>query len=168
MRIKSHINPNGTLELKPGQKQYLAKYTGKYAIIEVDMRTTVEKQGFIEKAIATFFFFQHLPGVYKDLKDARTGLKWATNHTKWELDDKGGRKEVTRSMSEIYASNKKAQEFIDKCQEYFMKNGYEFPDSQHFLEYIDSAPMKGDEYPPLVELKKVYFAEIKKEYPWRK
>lgn len=160
MKLRMYITERGDLVNKPIQKQYLAKFHGKHAFVEVDMRTSVEKQRFIEGAIVKYFFYQHLPGVYKDYRDARNGLKWAVGHTTWELDANGEKREVTRSMSEIYASNRKSQQFIDKCNTYFMQNGYEFPDSDHYNEWENSGPKREEEYPPLDNLKKLYFEQL--------
>lgn len=168
MKLHVPINKDGELLTTPNQKAHLAKSAGKDALIEIDERTTDEKQRFIEGSIVPYFYYQHLKGVYKDFKDARSGLKWATNHTTFELDQTGKQKEVTRSMSEIYASNKRAQDFIDRCESYFMENGYEFPDSSHFNDWKDRSPLKDEVYPPLQRLVEKYKEMEAKEFPWRK
>lgn len=151
--------PDGSIQHTPNQMAYFAKHYDKGVldvISEVDERANVEKIRFIEGAIKQYFFYQHLPGVYKDFKDARTGLKWATEHTTFEMDEKGNSKEVTRSMADIYANNKRTQAFIDKCEEYFRENGYKFPDSEHFGKWRDTAPSPSEVYPPVEELKAKY------------
>ena len=62
-------------------------------------------------------------------------------------------------MSEIYANNKRTQNFIDKCEEYFRENGYLFPDSEHFNKWIESTPPANEMYPPIEELRSKYLEE---------
>ena len=169
MKTRTKISPNGIPELIENQRIYLKdKHAGKNAYITIDERANSEKIGFIEGAIKQYFFYQHLPGVYKDYSDARNGLKWATNSTKWELDDRGNRKEVTVSMADIYENKTKTQSFIDKCQDSFMQNGYEFPDSEHFKAWRDSGVGVDEVYPPLLRLKEKYEEMKKQNLPvWR-
>jgi|APSaa5957512535_1039671.scaffolds.fasta_scaffold25427_4 hypothetical protein len=169
MKTRTKISPNGIPELTENQRIYLKdKHAGKPAYLTIDERSNSEKIGFIEGAIDRFFFYQHLPGVYENFKDARGGLKWACNHTKWELDDKGNKREVTRSMSEIYANKTRTQNFIDRCEESFRENGYLFPDSEHYKAWRDSGIGVDEVYPPLLKLKEKYEEMKKQNLPvWR-
>ena len=156
--MKHHIKilKDGSLEASPNQKAFLVKHFGKNFVGEPDDRASDEKRRFIEGAIKPYFFYQHLPGVYKDFREAREGLKWACDYTKFEVDHRGMRREVTRSMNDIYASTKKCVWFIDQCDVYFKENGYRFPDPDHFKEWENSSPLAGAVYPPLQKLLTAY------------
>lgn len=151
--MKLHIKiEKGNLITTLHQQNYLEKYEGKMFVGEVDERSSDSKVKFIEGAIVPYFFYQHLKGVYKDFKDARTGLKWACNWTKSVVDDKGNSREETKSMADIYSSSKRTQWFIDSSERYFMDNGYLFPDSEHYTKWSESGVLVGEIYPPLQEL----------------
>ena len=169
-KIRATINKDGDITLSDHQTAYLKKNAGKQVFITIDLRSSVEKQRFFEGCVVTFFYYQHNVGVFQSFADARYVLKKIANHTEFRINEQGEQEEVVRSMSEIYESNTKTTEFIDKVQIYFMENGYDFPSSTHFLEWRDTNVDKGaNEYPPLQELVRKY-KETKEDNipPWHR
>ena len=157
MKLKQTITSNGEIHFTDHQRAYLKKNVGKQVFITIDQRSTVEKQQFIEGAIVPYFFYQHEIGVFKDFSNARYSLKKIANHTEFQINEKGEQEESVKSMSDIYESNTKTAEFIDKIQDYFLSNGYLFPESSHHKEWRDTNVDKGaNEYPPLQELVRKY------------
>lgn len=148
MQLHSTITSEGEIPLTANQKAYLQKKVGKRVNIEVDERTNEEKQRFIEGAITPYYFYQHNVGVFKNFRDARLSLKSLFNMG-WYINPEGKQETVIESMSKIYASKVKTQKFIDNCQRMFEENGYEFPDSEIYNKWKDSAPPPGAVYPPL-------------------
>ncbi len=167
MKLHLKITEQGELTLSPHHRVYLSKFHGKDFVGEVDMRATNELRRFMEGAVKQYFFYQHLPGVFKDFSEARETLKIIANHTKYAYTPKGTKIEIPRSMSEVYSSSQKAKDFLEKLQVYFMENGYEFPSSEHFKDWQDTAVMKGEEYPPLISLKEKYNKQVEVKAPWR-
>jgi len=155
MRLRSHIQKDGTIPLTDNQRMYLQKRAGSSVFIEIDRRTTAEKQGFLEGAIVPFFFYQHMRGVFRDFGDARYSLKKLFNVKKY-INADGKTEIVADSMKLIYDSNTKTQEYINKCQEYFMQNGYQFPDSEDYKKWLMGDPTREQIYPPLHRLIEKY------------
>ncbi len=169
MRLKCQISSEGNLILTDNQQAYLKKHAGKQCFVYPDERSTTEKIAFLEGPVAKFFYLQHRPGAYGDLKDVRYTFKEIAHHTEFRINEKGQQIEVPRSMSEIYESNTKTAEFIEKIQDYFLRNAYDFPDSSHWKDWRDTGGPDKGEYPPLIELKKEYDKQIKEDLPsWRK
>ena len=151
MQLHSQITKDGEIPLTANQKAYLQKKVGKRVNIEVDERTNEEKLRFIEGAITPYYFYQHNVGVFKNFRDARLSLKSLFNMG-WYINPEGKQETVIESMSKIYASKVKTQKFIDNCQRMFDENGYEFPDSEKYCAWRDSAPPPNAIYPPLEKL----------------
>lgn len=170
-KIRAQISNNGDLILSEPKRAYLAKHANKQCFISVDMRTSVEKQKFFEGAVVPVFFYSHCIGVFKDFSDARHSLKKIARHTKFQINEKGKQEEIVRSMSEIYESNTKTVEFLDNVQDYFIKNGYDFPSSSHYNDWQDTltSARKDEIYPPLATLIAEYKSQVKEDIPiWRK
>lgn len=168
MKLKILITKDGELAPTLNQKTYLQKHVNKNFIGNVDERTTVEKQKFVEGAIVPYYFYQ-MPNVFNNFADARYSLKILADHTEFRINPRGKREMVVKSMADIYESNPKTTAFIDKVQDYFFKNGFLFPDSQHFREWDDTSTSKDDIYSPLQSLINDYNKQIKEDMsPWRK
>lgn len=43
--------------------------------------------------------------------------------------------------------------YLKRIEDYFLENGYQFPDSKLYLSWKDSAPMVNEEYPEVVKLR---------------
>ena len=166
-KIRQTINPDGTITFSEHQTAYLQKNAGKQCFITLDLRSSVEKQRFFEGAVVPFFYYQHNVGVFESFADARYVLKKIANHTEFRINEKGKQEEVVRSMSEIYESNTKTVEFLDKVQDYFIKNAYDFPDSSHYNDWRDTltSERKNEIYPPLAILIEEYRKQIKEDIP---
>ena len=168
MKIHSIIQKDGTIPLSENQQAFFQKNAGKRVNIEIDERSTLEKQRFIEGAIVKYWFYQHMPGVFENFEQARDSLKTGVHHVTWTYDHHGKKITKLRSMSEVYANNRKAADFIDKCNRLFMEQGYEFPDPDAFKEWEASGPPPGAVYPPLIDLMARYKQEVDNRFPWRK
>ncbi len=169
-KIRTQIKEGGTLEFTDNQTAFLQKHIGSQVFVQIDERTTVEKQRFIEGAIIKFYFYQ-MPNVFNNFADARYSLKVLADHTEYRINPKGKREMVVKSMAEIYQSNPKTVVFIDKVHDYFLKNGFLFPDNENFKSWDDTLTSKDKDqiYPPLQELKNEYLKQVKEDIPvWRK
>ncbi len=164
MKIRQTITNNGDIIFTEHQTAYLKKNAGKQVIVQIDERTTVEKQKFVEGAIIPYYFLQML-GVFENYADARYSLKILVSHTEYRINPKGKSEMVVKSMADIYESNPKTVAFIDKVHDYFFKNGFLFPDNEHFKNWDDTLTDKNEVYPPLLELKTEYLKQIKEDTP---
>ncbi len=167
MKLRTTISSKGELHFTVNQTAFLQKHIGKQVFVQIDERTTVEKQRFIEGAIVPYYYYQ-MPNVFNNFADARYSLKILADHTEYRINPRGKSEVVVKSMAEIYQSNPKTVEFIDKVQDYFMRNGYVFPDSSHWKNWSDTAD-KDEIYPPLMEIKNEHANQVKEDIPvWRK
>lgn len=148
MELHSTITAEGEIPLTIHQREYLKKKSGKRVKIVVDERANTEKIKFIEGAITPYYFYQHNIGVFNDFRDARYSLKKLFN-LGWYINPEGEQEEVIEGMAKIYSNKTKTQKFIDSCQRMFEQNGYEFPDSENYNKWVDSAPAAEAVYPPL-------------------
>ena len=156
MKIRATISNSGEIILSENQTAYLQKNAGKQIYCSIDERTNTEKVAFFE-IIVKYFFYQHNIGVFRDFSDARYSLKKMIGHTEFKINPNGELEETVRSMSEIYESNTKTTQAIEKCDEYFRENGFQFPDSEHFKNFKDTNVDKGaSEYPPIISLIEKY------------
>ena len=125
------------------------KYQGKYLKLELDEPISGNKRRFFEGAVVPYFFYQHSIGVFEDFKDARECLKREFNPVfvkrfNGSIETQGG--------STSGKSDKWFAAFLEKIQDRFMREGYEFPDSEDYKKWEDSAPDPGEIYPPLKRL----------------
>lgn len=134
--------------------------------LEPDTRPNVELIRFFEGAIVPSFFYQHAAGTFDTFKDARECLKYEFNAT-YGKDLQGRRIKQGGSLAEVYKSKMKTRAFIDKIQNYFLQNGYEFPDSEDYKRWTDSAPAPDEVYPPIARLIKLYKEIMNQKAPWR-
>ena len=170
MKIRQTITPNGEIHFTENQTAYLQKNAGKRVIVQIDERTTSNKIAFFE-VIVKYFFFQHNIGAFINFADARYSLKVIADHTEFRINPRGKSEMVVRSMAEIYESNPKTIAFIDKLQDHFLKNGYLFPDSEHWKNWDGTltSENKDEVYPPLATLIAEYKSQTKEDTPsWRK
>lgn len=139
--------------------QWCAANEGARLRISHDARSAGELVRFIEGAIIPYFFYQS-GDAFSDFGEAREAMKLEFNAV-YVKDLRGDMQAVGGSMADLYKSKKRTQEFVDRVQSYFLRNGYEFPDSKDYVRWLSSAPLPDQIYPPLAAL----VAEHKKSRP---
>lgn len=159
------IIKNGVIELGSRSELVLAEHEGKGVIIEIDERESWEKRKFFEGAISQFFYYQHPYSNWKNFREAREALKLEFNG-EWINDREGNQQRNGKSTK---MSNAKFTEFLGKIQADFQENGLEFPDSEDYIRWIESAPDPDAVYPPLQKLIDKYKQELANPKPaWRR
>ncbi len=124
-------------------------------------RMTYNQRKFFEGPVSQYFFYQHDPGAYQNFKEARDTLvleaypiKVRTLKGEWVV--KGG--------STANKTDKWMSALIDRIHhQIFEPNGYEFPDPQEYENWINSAPMGMEIFPPLKLLKENYERRLKEK-----
>lgn len=129
------------------------KHQGKVVRIELREPISINKRRFFEGAVVHYFFYQHGIGVFKDFSEARECLKREFNPVFVKRLD--GSVE-TQGGSTEKKSNEWFGVFLEKIQDYFMQQGYEFPDPEQYKKWVESAPLPGEVYPPLERLIEIY------------
>lgn len=133
-------------------KKWLKFHDRKRLRIEVEEPSSYNMQKFFEGAVVPFFALQHpLNGKHMGFKGARDALKREFNPV-YVVSITGDKKIEGGSLSELYRNKAKMLKFMDRVQNYFLQNGYEFPDSEDYKKWRDSAPDVGEIYPPLKRL----------------
>lgn len=125
----------------------------KYVRIEPQEPPTYNVRKFFEGAVTPYFFYQHNPGIFRDFRDARESLKLEFNPV-WIVNAKGDRQMIggsTQGRSKEWWFT-----FLGRVQDYFMQNGYEFPDSEEYKKWVASAPLVDELFPPLERLVEAY------------
>lgn len=167
MKLHSKITKDGKVPLTPMQQDWLKKHAGKNISIALDERSSIEMIKFFEGAVVPYFFYQS-GMAFETFKDARNTLKLEFNPEK-VLKLNGEWSVSAKSMSEVYQNKERFRLLLDKIQKYFAENEYEFPDSEDFKKWRDSAPLPEEIYPPLkllIDNHASYIEASKK--PWRR
>jgi len=167
MRLHSKITKEGEIALSPIQKNYLSKYAGKDVEIQVDRRANLQLIKFFEGAVVPYFHYQS--GLaFKTFADARNALKLEFYPEK-VLSIKNEYVITAGSLSTLYEKAQRTKDFLEKIEHYFAENGYEFPDSEDFKKWQNSAPDPNEIYAPLLRLmnKRTELLEANVA-PWRR
>ena len=151
MNTKVFIQKDGSIQLSRIQRNALQKDAGKMADIVIDRRANAKKIGFFEGPITQYFFYQHEKGVFDNFREAREALKLELN-PKYIKNVKGKSVITAGSLEKVYESNRATTVLLEKAQDFFMQNGYIFPDSEDYKKWRDSAPGPDEVYPPLQKL----------------
>lgn len=114
---------------------------------------------FFEGGVAPFFALQHFvinqnTGKWEMMtrEEARECLKREFNPLFFR--DLSG-KTVQQGGSTAVMSKVEFQNFIDRCLDYFLQNGYEFPNNEEFKDWRDSCPDIDEEFPPITRLQEL-------------
>lgn len=157
---------NGEMEMGKQNEailhDWLAKNPKKYIRISPEEPPTYSLRKFFEGAVVPYYFYQHNIGVYRDFRDARESLKLEFNPI-WIINSKGERQQIggsTLDKNKDWWNNEfdknKPQGFLKKIETYFLQNGYEFPDSETYKKWYESAPFPDEIFPSLKRLIELY------------
>ena len=120
---------------------------------------------FAHGTVPKYLFYQHPASGWKDFGEAREALLDELVPADEYYSLKG------RMTKRIQTTRKRSSKWMMalsmKMQDWFMQNGFEFPDSEDYFKWIESAPPPNSEYPPLLKLKESYKKEQKETHPWR-
>lgn len=134
------------------EARFMGKNEGAYLIIQVDDEPTAQMRRFMEGAIVPYYFYQNPKSGWTNFKECREALKLAHNFT--FVNDREGKSQRTALSTSM--TKEKFKEFLGRIERDFQENGFEFPDSEAYRAWTDSAPGVGEVYPPLEALKQRY------------
>lgn len=151
------------------QNAVMDKLEGKKIKIAEDEDTTPKLRKFFEGAVVKYFFYQH--EAFTNFKEARESLKLEFNAEK-VLNLKTGNYQMqggsTSGKSLKWWSNEQKNGFLDRIERYFIDNGYEYPDSEAYNEWLEKeTPSINEIYPPLKKIIEAYKAKATLPV-WRK
>lgn len=132
---------------------------GKELRVEPDNEDVDQMQKFFSGPVCRYFFYQHERGVFQNFAEVRETLKLEANPKRVynlktrRYDTQGG---STQGHSKRWWQNSKETGFLDKVQRMFQQNGYEFPDSEDYKDWLKRAPAADEVYPPLQRLIEIY------------
>lgn len=152
MNLHAVIAETGDIPLSIPQREYLKKYKGKDVKIAVDDKPTTEMRRYLEGAVIPYIFLQS-DNAWTNYEDCREAILLEFL-PKWVIDMSGNRAKTRISTTEL--SKEKFKNLIEQLNNWMEQNGYEIPDSIEFNNWKNSAPIAGEEYPPLVRLKEIY------------
>lgn len=133
------------------------KLSGKYGTFTINDKPSQNIIRFFEGAVVKAFFYQNPNSGWENLKDCREALKLEFNgmHV---IGIDGKQKTVPRSMTDL--NRDECNTFVETIIAYMVEQGYSYiPDSENYNTWRDSAPMKGEEYPPLKRVMEAYKKE---------
>lgn len=123
---------------------------GKDLIITVDESPSKEIRGFFEGAVIPFLYWQSLKSGWTNYAETREALLMEFL-PKWVIDLKGQRQKSRVSSAAL--SRVAYKRLVNDVLNWMADQGYELPDAEDYKKWRDSAPLKGEEYPPLARLK---------------
>lgn len=138
-------------------RDWLKKNPNKWIRIEPDEPPTFSLRKFFEGPVVQYYFYQHNVGVFRDFRDARESLKREFN-PEWIINAKGEREMVGGSTAK--RSKQWWIVFLQRIEQYFLQNGYEFPISKEYDNWLKSAPNVDEIFPPLLRLIDTYKKQI--------
>lgn len=156
--------PDGTLKFKSEYhrglfKDFLKQNPNINLKITPNQEIPSHYRRFFEGGVVPFFALQHFvidpntgKWVMMSNEEARECLKREFNPMFFR--DLSG-KVVQQGASTATMTKSEFQGLIERCLNYFLENGYEFPDNEEFKRWRDSCPEIDEEYPPIVRLKEV-------------
>lgn len=128
---------------------WLKANPGKKIRIEPQEPPTYNLRKFFEGPVTQYFFYQHKKGIFENFREAREALKLEL-YPVWVKDLNGNRLKMGGSTA---GRNKEWwMVFLEKAQDLFMTCGYEFPNSEDYKKWIESAPDINEVYQPLQRL----------------
>jgi len=132
-------------------KKWLRSHEGRKVRIEDELPISGQMRRFFEGAVVPYFAYQHFvptpDGGWRRMgfREARGALKLEFNpEYVTKLD--GSRETVAGSTK---MSKAKMEKMLERIAAWFHENGYDFPDSEDYKKWRDSAPAVGEVYPPL-------------------
>lgn len=150
----AQANKNGELVYGPKAERLLREVAkrnpGKIFKTELDDRPTLEMIRFFH-IVVLYFLYQHEPGVFQNFDEARESIKLQYN-PKTAINEEGERVVVGGSMTDVFKSKRKTHAMLERVERGFMENGYEYPDSEAFHEWLLTIPGPEEVYPPLQRL----------------
>lgn len=140
-------------------KDFLKQNPNIYLKITPNEEIPSQLRRFFEGGIVPFFALQHFvvdpnnkKWVTMNNDEARSCLKREFNPLFFR--DLSG-KVVQEGASTADMNKVEFQGFIERCMDYFLQNGYEFPNNEEFKAWRDSCPDIDEEYPPIARLKEL-------------
>lgn len=123
------------------------EHKGKHAIIEIDDKPSAQMRRFFEGAVVPYVFYQHPESGWETFRDAREALKveFLPSYTIRTIN--GGRIALSRSSASL--NKAKFSAFVEAVIRWLEENQYEVPDNEDYKRWENSAPGKGEVYPPL-------------------
>lgn len=141
---------------KEKAKEFFAKNEGKVVrIIDTD-KPSLNKRKFFEGAVVPYWFYQHPHAGWEDFSEARENIKLGFN-VRYIRSRAGDLYAIPGNTGKM--NREQFDQFLEKVSDGFMQNGLLFPDSDEYKAWVDSSPMVGEEYPPLLQLKEQYERE---------
>lgn len=122
---------------------------GKPVIIELDDRPSAEMRRFFEGAVVPYVFYQS-GAAWSDFRECREALKLEFLPS-WARDLHGDRVKVARSTADL--SKAAFRRFLEEVLRWMETNSMDLPDADEYRRWRESAPAKGEIYPPLQRLK---------------
>lgn len=158
---------DGVLKFFKADMQRLEKFYRENEGADVELRdwkpTNYSKRKFFEGPVTQYFFYQHEPGAFENFKEAREALKLECNPVRVKGITPGFA--ITAGGSTAEKSDKWFANFLERIQhQVFLPNGYEFPDSEEYNAWINSAPGIGEVYPPVELLAKNYKRKLDEQH----
>ena len=123
---------------------------GKKAIIQEDEPASGNLYRYLNGALIPYIFYQHPNSQWKDFKDAREAVLWEfcpKTYIKALNDERIVQRESSAGRSKVWLRT-----LIDKVVMWMDGNGYEVPDNEGYLKWLDSCPEVGEVYPPMQRL----------------
>lgn len=157
MEFRMQVQPDGSLSFGAPRtvylmKERLKKVPGAYVNCELDTRETPAKRRFFEGAVTAYWFYQNPRSKWKSMAEARENLKLRWN-AKETFDTEGNSIFLPKSTK---ISNRAFAEMLMHMQDDWSEEGYEWPDSEGYEEWLLTNPAPGIEYPPVLRLKEKY------------
>lgn len=140
------------------EQKFFELAEGKDINIAIDDAPTANMRRYFEGAIVPSVFYQNPHSGWENFKDAREALKieFLSGYTRKLKKGKGRRTRYTRSTTEL--SKEGFTKLLDIITRWMDENGLEVPDPEEFKAWRDSAPARGEIYPPLLRMKEAYDA----------
>lgn len=156
MKIRVKIE-KGEISLGTGArvdkiKEILKNNEGEYFYLVHDNRESAQMRKYFEGAVVPYYFYQNPKSGWKNFAECREALKMEHNFA--FVNDRTGK---PQKMAKSTMMNRQAfRDFLEKVENDFRENGFEWPDSEAYKSWQDSAPDLGEIYPPLLKLKQQY------------
>lgn len=112
-----------------------------------------QKRRFFEGAVVPYFAVQHfINGAPMSNDEARKTLIYEFN-IDFVIKLDGTKKRTAGSTTKF--NDEGFRVFLERIENYFKQNGYEYPSSEEYKKWEATAPLIDEESPPLARLKKL-------------
>lgn len=154
MQFRAKIK-NRTLEFTSDQsKAKLLEYEGSDIIITIDDKPSSNARRFFEGAVIPAIYYQLPHSGWRNFKECREAIKleFLPSYT---TTIKGERLKYPRSTDTLSKSG--FADLIEHILNWMAEQGMELPDHIDYNAWNNSAPAKGEEYPPVKRMRLAYF-----------